>query len=684
MAVRLCCKTSFLTPPTVLYTELKRLILILITLSLAATAGAQLNTERLMNVGRNALYFRDYVLSIQYFNSVIAVKPHLAEPYFFRAVAKIELEDYVGAGRDLDSALRRNPFTPAAYYARSYVSCRTEQWQAAESDILQALRLAPDNVTYRLNLINIYEATDRADSALVILRRMIRQSPHWPELRLEQVGLLIDRGDTVAALLAADSLIADDRANPQAYAARAAVRLMMDSVESALTDCSHAIALGSRSPGVYINRGLILARRNRFNEALADYDRAIELDPAGVPALFNRALLRNQLGDRNRALDDLDRLVDLRPDLDEARYVRAEVNARLGNSDRAIADYSAVLDRHPAFVPALYARADLYDRQNQAKKAYLDRERAARLMEDHRLGRLAADTINTDAHMARDESIVADVASLFVSDQSDAATEQGVRGMVQNRRIDLSQEPDFVVSYYRESNTNLIYKEYDPIELQEFVRRHISEKHLYMVTREVPVSSSLSDRYFSEIEGLTRVLVANPRAGRLYVVRALDYAALRDFGPALDDLTRATLNGVDEGIVYFMRSQVRFKQWEAATDALLPDDPGRAIIDKRLAREWELVLRDLDRAAELMPEAGFVHYNKGNLMALKGEYSRALSCYTTALSLEPGLGEAYFNRGLTLMLLGRVDDAIDDMSRAGERGIYRAYRIIKELKARKQ
>ena len=52
-------------------------------------AYAQINTDRVMMIARNALYFEDYVLSIQYFNQVINAKPYLYEPYFFRGLAKI-------------------------------------------------------------------------------------------------------------------------------------------------------------------------------------------------------------------------------------------------------------------------------------------------------------------------------------------------------------------------------------------------------------------------------------------------------------------------------------------------------------------------------------------------------------------------------------------------------------------
>ena len=52
------------------------------------SAFAQINTDRVMLMGRNALYYEDYVLSIQRFNMVISAKPFLSEPYFFRGLAK--------------------------------------------------------------------------------------------------------------------------------------------------------------------------------------------------------------------------------------------------------------------------------------------------------------------------------------------------------------------------------------------------------------------------------------------------------------------------------------------------------------------------------------------------------------------------------------------------------------------
>ena len=76
---------------------MKKAILLFIFQLCSLAMFAQINTDRVLTIGRNALYFEDYVLSIQYFNQVIKSKPWLAEPYFYRAVAKINLDDYKGS-----------------------------------------------------------------------------------------------------------------------------------------------------------------------------------------------------------------------------------------------------------------------------------------------------------------------------------------------------------------------------------------------------------------------------------------------------------------------------------------------------------------------------------------------------------------------------------------------------------
>ena len=111
----------------------KKLSLTLLALLLLChPAAAQYNTDRLVMIGHSALFYEDYVLSMQYFNQAIQSKPYLYEPWFFRGVAKYYLEDYAGSERDCTEALERNEPSMITRFAvnlaqafnRFYYECR--------------------------------------------------------------------------------------------------------------------------------------------------------------------------------------------------------------------------------------------------------------------------------------------------------------------------------------------------------------------------------------------------------------------------------------------------------------------------------------------------------------------------------------------------------------------------------
>ena len=122
-----------------------RALVALVLLLAVQLCCAQLNTRRVMEIGRNALYFEDYVLSIQYFNQVIDSKPFLHEPYFYRALAKFYLEDYSGAEQDLDTAILKNPYISRCYQLRGLCRANMDSLLSAEADFRKALRFNPHN-----------------------------------------------------------------------------------------------------------------------------------------------------------------------------------------------------------------------------------------------------------------------------------------------------------------------------------------------------------------------------------------------------------------------------------------------------------------------------------------------------------------------------------------------------------
>ena len=104
-----------------------------------------------MNIGRNALYFEDYILSMQYFNQVIKVKPYMAEPYFYRGVAKLSLDDFKGAEEDCTLCIERNPFIVNAYQVRGIARQNLGDYQGAIDDYTEGLRYAPEDRSFLNN-----------------------------------------------------------------------------------------------------------------------------------------------------------------------------------------------------------------------------------------------------------------------------------------------------------------------------------------------------------------------------------------------------------------------------------------------------------------------------------------------------------------------------------------------------
>ena len=154
----------------------------------------------MMSVGRTALYFDDYVLSIQYFNQVINAKPYLAEPYFYRAVAKLSLEDYRGAEQDCNSSIDRNPFVVNSYQVRGLSRVYQDRFEDAINDFRTGLRLDPDNRSLRHNLILCLARSKKYDEAILAADTLLAFSPRYAPAMAMRSDLLWEKGDSIGAL----------------------------------------------------------------------------------------------------------------------------------------------------------------------------------------------------------------------------------------------------------------------------------------------------------------------------------------------------------------------------------------------------------------------------------------------------------------------------------------------------
>jgi tetratricopeptide (TPR) repeat protein len=91
------------------------------------------------------------------------------------------------------------------------------------------------------------------------------------------------------------------------------------------------------------------------------------------------------------------------------------------------------------------------------------------------------------------------------------------------------------------------------------------------------------------------------------------------------------------------------------------------------------ITADLDTVIKLTPKNVYAYFDKGNIFMLQNDFTSAISCYSTAISIKPDLGEAYYNRGLMYLRMGNKEKGINDLSKAGELGILPSYNVLKRM-----
>jgi tetratricopeptide (TPR) repeat protein len=68
----------------------------------------------------------------------------------------------------------------------------------------------------------------------------------------------------------------------------------------------------------------------------------------------------------------------------------------------------------------------------------------------------------------------------------------------------------------------------------------------------------------------------------------------------------------------------------------------------------------------------------GNTYVKLKDYQSAINSYSRAIEIDNKLPEAYFNRGITYILMKEINKGLADLSQAGEMGLYQAYNLIKK------
>lgn len=678
------------------------IILILVLAGISGSASAQLNTDRITAIGRNALYFEDYVLSIQYFNQVIKLKPYLAEPYLLRAIAKIQLQDYTGALKDCDSSIELNPFQPGAFYTRGYVRRQLNMYGEAENDFTEALIFAPENKTYLMLRADVRAAQEHFDDAMADMEHLLAKEPQNPTLLFEKGVICLNNKDTACAVEALTATTKYDSQNAGSWSALGVVKLQQGDEDEALEALNKAIDLGSKWAGDYINRGVLNYRRHNYRGAIADYDQAVALAPEDAQCRYNRGMMRAELWDWNRALDDLDKAIELAPEETEMRYQRGMTLMQLGQWKRAAADFDTLRAAYPYFLPAYYLAAQAKTALGDKKAAYSLRK-AAYELEQHK------DSLQQTASMQRDsmpdtsmqtakaqprkKDRRKEFSALTAQNGTEAPEEDAdynsqTRGSIQKRYADVVNEPNIIVSYYAQKQ-ELRRTNYQPLLTEAYNKERHLPSPVKLTPSETSLTADMVSTHFENISKLSQRLDVRQDAD-LYFARAMEFALVQDYVSAIDDCTKALTwlqkqggsKGLNESVLYtFCRANWRYKQieYQRASGEFQSEYQGKTAA-KQAEMDFEIMLRDYDYVIQREPDFAFAYYNKANMLCAQKNFAAAIAHYDRAIERDQDFAEAYFNRGLTYIYTDETEKGIADLSKAGELGIYQAYNLITRLR----
>ena len=660
----------------------------MLAIILPLSAKAQINAERVMAIGANAMYFEDYLVAIQYFNQAIGAKPYLAKPYFLRSIAKLNLEDFHGAEDDASKAIELNEFITDAWEVRGVARQNMGNFRGAADDYRHALELLPKNRQMLFNMAAALTELKEFGEADSIYTRLIELYPGFENAYIGRARLGLLKGDTISAIKDINITLEKDSNSFNGHVMRAELQLKRrrPDFKAALVDMDHAIRLEPRVAGLYVNRAFIRYSLRDWYGAMDDYDYALTLEPDNQMALFNRGLLNAEVEANDRALSDFSAVLDMNPDDHRALYNRAMILAKKHDYDGAIRDAGKIIGMFPDFPTGYQLRSQFYFMKGDKARAATDYDRAESLSRKLKPidGVVESGRPDTTDDAPDIETLTKrEFASLLtVDDNTDMRQEYNntaIRGKVQDRNINITPEGIVELSFYNspteiKSNTYYI-KEVDDLNATRQLR------FVVLVTVNPPVLSDDADiaRHFKSIEYYNSYLATHTPRAIDYVGRAMDFITLRDYRSAIADLDRAITLMPGYSPAYLLRAQARLRLKDAG-----PQPDGDHHLDAMAARSFEnqntdLVLADLDKAISLSNSNPFAIYNKGVVLLGLGRTEEALDLFNTAISLKPDFGEAYFNRGYTFLRQGRRNEGLNDLSRAGELGVISAYNLMKRI-----
>lgn len=616
-----------------------------------------------------------FAYAINDFNILVQADTSLYEGFFFRGIAKYNLNDYIGALQDFNKAIQINPVFTQAYHYRAITHSQLNRFDEAMKDYEHALNLRPDQTGVYFSRGITHLMSQNFDESVKDFNAYIRREPHSSDAYVNRGTAYLMKKDTIKALEDYNRALYFNAFDPNAFIRRARIYALQNENEKALKDLNQAIKLDSLSSFVYFNRALVKYSTDDIYGALADLDKVLELDPDNALSFYNRALIKSQIGDYNNALNDYENVLAINPENVLVYFNRAAVEIELRDYHNAINDYTRAIELYPDFATAYINRSYAKRQVGQHESARKDYDIAQQKIAQYR--KEASDSAY---------SLFADTSKTFnklLALDADF-TKKTFDNKLENKRIEFMILPMFKFAEGAEKTTLPLDKQYFYPVLENFLKKDVLAG-VQLSNNEVELNDSIVNRLDSIS---TALLSSNDKKEKAlgYFIKGISEGQSKQFSSAINYYTKAIELDPENTFYYLNRgtTQAEMIEFISNIESSMPKlSLDNTLVSNKNATvkrvyDYKEALSDINKIETLSDNFAYMYYNKGNLMCLSSRMPDAIDAYTKAIEQYPYFAEAYFNRGLVSIYLRDTEKGCLDVSKSGELGAKNAYSIIRK------
>ncbi len=642
---------------------MKKLIIVLLILS-SNVAFSQLNIDFFMRVGETRIQIGNYVGAIENFNIVIRFKPHLPEPYYFRAVAKHQLEDYRGAIKDYDQAIEIKPYYPEAYMNRGLAYLSINDFAKSIADYNRAIELNPNDANIYNNRGIAKISMKDIDGAIADYDKALKINPKYTNSYINRSNALLMKKDIRGAIKDLNQAILIRPHYSNAYLLRGLARFELNDYASALRDFDQCLKLDPQNAYAYNNRGIVKQKLEDFKGAIGDYNLALQLDPTMANAYMNRGIAKENLKLKG---------------YDEDYAIAAKLDPKFAFNPKNV-DYSALAQSKK--------NANQSIQKNQAQPVNQTPSNQNNTTQSTAETAEQTETVeNTEPKKETKEERDRRRYKLALADARNlpSAKEEIIDdGRIQNKNIVIDLQPIFLLSSYDKNSADYQQIQYYNLELEAI--NNFNNYNPVVSISNKPANDQ-KNSYKNYILYFNERIRNNSQESPNYLSRGIFYTLINDYSNSMKDLQKAIDLNDKNALIYFSRANCRLKMVELIeqikqnSDAikvpLRSDQKQKNETITETSTDYTDVLNDYASCLQINSQFPYAYYNQAFVKCKLRDYEGALADLNKAIDIEKDFAEAYFNRGLTKIYLDDVEGGAMDLSKAGELGIQDAYNIIK-------